>query len=145
MKIKILIGILVLFFIVVLNFFVLTPSKPIPIPIAYPSQYNYQLEVNQSNKPDKKDMYVLFFTSSSCVPCIKMKKLVWSDDKVQESVGEYNSSPYMLNSSNHDYIDEFDRYSIKYVPTTIITNDEGEELKRSVGYMSVKQLLNFLD
>ena len=144
MKIKILLGILALFFIVTLNFFILTPSKPIPIPISYPSQHDYQLEVNQPNKPDKKDMFVLFFTSNSCAPCIKMKKLVWPDDKVQESVSEYNNSPYMLNSSNQGYVDEFDRYNIKYVPTTIITDNEGEELKRSVGYMSVKQLLNFL-
>ena len=120
-------------------------QKSIPIPISYPSRYNYRLEVNQPIISDKLEMSVLFFTSDSCAPCVKMKRLVWPDEKVKKSVEEYNNSPYILNSSNEKDIGDFDRYTIKYVPTTIIADREGEEIKRSVGYMDIKQILKFLD
>ena len=86
MKIKMKLLIVVLIFIIINYMYEVYFNKPeIPIPTSYPSQHDYQLEVNQPNKSDKKDMFVLFFTSNSCAPCIKMKKLVWPDDKVQES------------------------------------------------------------
>ena len=39
----------------------------------------------------------------------------------------------------------YDSYKIKYLPTTIIIDSEGSEIRRYVGYMDVEQLLNFLN
>ena len=144
MKVKILFA-LVVFLTISIGIRYLFINKSIPIPVSYPSQYNYHLEISQEIVSDKIEMSVLFFTSNNCAPCIKMKKLVWSDEKVKRSVGEYNNSPHVLNSSNEKDIDDFDRYSIQYVPTTIIIDNEGEEIKRSVGYMNIEQILDFLD
>jgi len=73
-----------------------------------------------------------------------MKKLVWPDPAVQIAVGEYDESPVTVNSSNPEDETKFNDYHIKYVPTIIIVDEEGEELKRSTGYMDVDQLVNFL-
>ena len=118
----------------------------------YPSKYN-NTQVNHRLdgckdylvKSKKKNMVVLFFTSQGCVPCKKMKQLVWPHQSIQVSVSDYYKSPKMLNSSNETHIGDFYRYKIEAVPTTIIIDKEGEEIKRYVGYMDVKQLLDFLN
>ena len=144
MKVKILFA-LVVFLTITIGIRYLFINKSIPIPVSYPSQYNYHLEISQEIVSDKIEMSVLFFTSNNCAPCIKMKKLVWSDEKVEKSVGEYNKSPHILNSANQKDIDSFATHSIKYVPTTIIIDSDGEEVKRSVGYMGIQKLLDFLN
>ena len=95
-----------------------------------------------TNKTIQSDKSVLFFTSRSCSPCQKMKSVVWPDKDVKEAVAEYDSSPQMFIDENNE--EEFYKYEIKYVPTTIIINSKGREIKRFVGFMNVEKLLEFL-
>ena len=92
----------------------------------------------------KEAMQVLFFTSDNCPPCVRMKKNVWPNAEVQRSIKQYHDSPRMLNSSNDKNMVYFKHYNIQYVPTTIICDRYGGELKREVGYISIKQMLHFL-
>ena len=114
------------------------------LPVVYPSHYKNKIEVSHCSVTDKKEMEVLFFTATGCMPCAKMKKNVWPHKSIQLAVSEYSNSPKTLNADDEKYIDDFKRYKIEGVPTTIIVYNEGEEIKRSVGYMNVQQLLNFL-
>ena len=117
-------------------------TQPIPIPLYTPP--SREVASFEHYEVNKKTNQVLFFTSNSCRPCAKMKKLVWPDPAVQTAVGEYDESPVTVNSSNPEDEAKFNDYHIKYVPTIIIVDEEGEELKRSTGYMDVNQLVNFL-
>jgi len=92
----------------------------------------------------KETMQVLFFTSDNCPPCLRMKKNVWPNAEVQRSIKQYHCSPRMLNSSNEKDLVYFKHYNIRYIPTTIICDRYGGELKREVGYVSVKEMLHFL-
>ena len=93
---------------------------------------------------NKATMQVLFFTSDNCPPCLRMKKNVWPNAEVQKSVKQYHCSPRILNSSNEKNMVYFKHYNIQYVPTTIICDRYGGELKRKVGYISIKEILHFL-
>ena len=90
-------------------------------------------------------MSVLFFTSPTCVPCVKMKKSVWPHPAVTTVLTEYKNSPQILDSANENDVNQFYRYDIEYVPTTIIVDYEGLEDKRYVGYMGVETLVEFLN
>jgi thioredoxin-related protein len=148
MKYKVLI-ISVLFFLAINYIYQIYSNNPY---ISYPSMYN-NCQVNHRLygckeylvNANKKNMTVLFFTSKGCAPCRKMKKTIWPHESIQVSVSYYNNSPKMLNSSNKDHVSDFNRYKIKFVPTTIIVDKEGKEIKRSVGYIGVKKLLEFLN
>ena len=87
---------------------------------------------------------VLFFTSPSCGPCMKMKNTVWTNDQVKERIAEYLDSPSMIDTSIKENDTKFTQYKIKYLPTIIMIDDEGDEIKRHVGFMDVDELLNFL-
>tara|TARA_R110002020_G_scaffold266867_2_gene481893 strand:- start:246 stop:404 length:159 start_codon:yes stop_codon:yes gene_type:complete len=50
----------------------------------------------------------------------------------------------MLNSSDEKDLVYFKHYNIRYIPTTIICDRYGGELKREVGYVSIKEMLHFL-
>ena len=108
------------------------------------NDYNFlssEEEVQHTNKSTKS---VIYFTSDYCIPCIKMKKIVWPNSKVQETINSYHNSPWMLNGSEPDDADQFYKYKIEYVPTTIIIDHNQKEVKRHVGYMRVDELLEFL-
>ena len=93
---------------------------------------------------DTNTNQVLFFTSPSCGPCMKMKNTVWTNDQVKERISEYLDSPSMIDTSIKQNDDKFTQYKIKYLPTIIMIDDEGDEIKRNVGFMDVDELLNFL-
>ena len=90
-------------------------------------------------------MLVLFFTSPTCVPCAQMKKSVWPHPKVIAVLKTYKNSPKILDSANENDVNQFYRYNIEYVPTTIIVDHKGLEDKRYVGYMGVETLIEFLN
>ena len=93
---------------------------------------------------DTNTNQVLFFTSPSCGPCMKMKNTVWTNDQVKERISEYLDSPSMIDTSIKQNDDKFTQYKIKYLPTIIMIDDEGDEIRRNVGFMDVDELLNFL-
>ena len=115
-------------------------------------QVSYNIVSSRLNKPiwiEWKDVdintnQVLFFTSPSCGPCMRMKNTVWTNDQVKERIAEYLDSPSMIDTSIKQNDDKFTQYKIKYLPTIIMIDDEGDEIKRNVGFMDVDELLNFL-
>ena len=115
-------------------------------------QVSYNIVSPRLNKPiwiEWKDVdintnQVLFFTSPSCGPCMRMKNTVWTNDQVKERIAEYLDSPSIIDTSIKQNDDKFTQYKIKYLPTIIMIDDEGDEIKRNVGFMDVDELLNFL-
>ena len=73
-----------------------------------------------------------------------MKNTVWTNDQVKQRIAEYLDSPSIIDTSIKSNEDKFTQYKIKYLPTIIMIDDEGDEVKRNVGFMDVDELLNFL-
>ena len=93
---------------------------------------------------DTNTNQVLFFTSPSCGPCMRMKNTVWTNDQVKSRIAKYLDSPEIIDTSVKEDADKFTQYKIKYLPTIIMIDGEGDEVRRNVGFMDVDELLNFL-
>ena len=81
-------------------------------------------------------MKVLKFAASWCQPC-KMLSRVFEDasDKITTHVEEVDIDANMALAK---------QYGIRGVPTLVIVDDEGKEVKRQSGMMTEAQLLEFL-
>lgn len=102
------------------------------------------IEEEKTQHINRSTKSVFFFTSDYCIPCIKMKKTVWTNSKVQTAINTYYNSPWMFNGSEPDDANKFYEYNIEYVPTTLVIDHNKKEVKRHVGYMKVDELLEFL-
>ena len=140
-KIRVLVAILIF---IILKYISDVYFNNLPTVVEYPSQHQSKLEVTHAIKAVKKEMQVLFFTAKGCLPCLKMKKTVWPHSSIESLVSEYYNSPRIIEASDTDNQNDFERYNIEAVPTTVIVDSEGEQIKRSVGYMDVERLLDFL-
>jgi len=109
------------------------------------NNHNSSLLYKKVKHTDQSTKSILFFTSDYCIPCAKMKQNVWPNSKVQLVVNMYHNSPWIFNGSEPDNAAYFHKYNIEYVPTTMIVDYNKKEIKRYVGYISVLELLIFLD
>ena len=75
-----------------------------------------QYKASQSDKP-----IILFFTGKWCVPCKIMKRQVWADDQVMNTV---NTSfiPVTIDVDDPDNASVLVRYNIGGTPITIVTD-----------------------
>jgi len=90
-----------------------------------------------------ESMHVLSFSASWCPPCQQMKAS-WSESAVQNKLESFQFHGIDIDQKP-DYTNS---WQVDIVPTTIIAKvAEGKTtvLKRRVGYMGLKNLLNFLN
>lgn len=92
----------------------------------------------KSDKP-----IILFFTGKWCSPCQIMKRQVWADDQVINTV---NAAfiPVTIDMDNSNAAATLSRYEIGATPTTIITDSEGNVLQWKQGRMSKAEFLELL-
>ena len=81
-------------------------------------------------------MKALKFSASWCGPCKGLAKVIeTAKDKITVPIEEYDIDTCGSLSGT---------YQIRSVPTMILLNDAGAEVKRKVGGMDEKALLEFL-
>lgn len=82
-------------------------------------------------------MQLLKFQASWCQPCNMLSKAMESiDHPLVESRQEIDID---------EDTEKVKQYNIRGVPTLILIDDEGKEVKRQSGYMSESQILKFLE
>ena len=113
------------------------PSNDIVWSKNYTSAQN---EAFQSGKP-----IILFFTGKWCVPCKVMKRQVWADNQVMNTV---NAAfiPVTIDVDDPDNASLLVRYNIAGTPTpiTIITDSKGNALEWRVGGIGKSEFLELL-
>ena len=96
---------------------------------------------------------VVFFTSPSCVYCVKMKKEVWVNNEIKEKMKTFG-----WHEINHDNNDKLAKdFKVKALPTTFLVkyrsilakhdNIRYEQciiIRSKVGYMSVGEVIKFI-
>lgn len=97
-----------------------------------------QRQAVQSDEP-----IILFFTGKWCVPCRIMKRNVWADDLVADTVNA-NFVPVMIDVDDPGAADAVRRYSVGSTPKTVITDPEGNVLRQKEGGMSKMEFLGLL-
>ena len=81
-------------------------------------------------------MKALKFSASWCGPCKGLAMVIeTAKDKITVPIEEYDIDTCGSISG---------KYHIRSVPTMILLNDAGAEIKRTVGSMDEKKLLEFL-
>ena len=97
-----------------------------------------QHQAAQSGKP-----IILFFTAKWCVPCRIMKRNVWADEQV-EAVVKAGFTPVMIDLGDPNAAATVSGYRVVATPTTIITDSQGNVLKRVEGGMGKAEFLDLL-
>jgi thioredoxin 1 len=81
-------------------------------------------------------MKVLKFYAEWCGPCKAMTQVIKNaGDKIKLPIEEINIDNEIMTSVE---------YGVRSVPTMILVDENGTELKRQVGAMNETQLLDFL-
>ena len=102
------------------------------------------LEDAQARTTDKRDKIYLDVSAVWCGYCKKMKKSVYTDDDVAYTINK-SYIPLALDGEQGEGISFASKHKIKGYPTQLILDADGVVLKKHVGYLSVDQLLNFLN
>ncbi len=97
-----------------------------------------QQQAVESDKP-----IILFFTGKWCVPCRIMKREVWADDQVTETV---NAAfvPLLIDVDDPGTATIVSRYAVGPTPSTIIADSQGNVLQQQGGGMSQAAFLDWL-
>lgn len=93
----------------------------------------------ESDKP-----IILFFTGKWCVPCRIMKRNVWADAQVAETV---NAAfvPLTIDVDDPDAATVISRYQVGATPNTIITDPQGNVLDQAAGGLNKAGFLELLE
>jgi thioredoxin 1 len=97
-----------------------------------------QQQAVESDKP-----MILFFTGKWCSPCRIMKRQVWADEQVMNTV---NAAfiPVTIDVDNPNAAVTLSRYGVGATPTTIITDSKGNVLQQKLGGMTKADFLDLL-
>lgn len=81
-------------------------------------------------------MKILKFSSATCMPCKQLAKIIDElDDDTKSLFEEYTSE---------NDITKFMQFNVRSVPTLIVIDESGNELRRSTGMLQRDKLLAFV-
>lgn len=99
-----------------------------------------QREAAETGKP-----MILFFTAEWCGLCRIMKRQVWADEEVEETVNA-GFVPVAIDVKDPDSAPgAFERYPVGAWPTTYVTDAEGNVLGHAAGGLGKAEFLELLD
>ncbi len=107
--------------------------------VAWADNYNAaQQQAVQAGKP-----MILFFTGKLCVPCRIMKRNVWADQQVTDTVNA-TFIPVAIYVDDPEAAAAMSRYGVGAPPTTIVTDPRGNVLQQKQGGMDKAEFLELL-
>lgn len=96
------------------------------------------------NINEKRGMIIDFY-ADWCIPCKELDALTFSDDKVIEtSKNFYTFKADMTKSLSPEVEALREKYKIVGVPTVLIINSEGREVKRITGFVNAEEFHSYL-
>ncbi len=84
---------------------------------------------------------VLDFAAQWCLPCKEMDHTTFADPRVAAAAESFHMVRVDLTDENDDTDALTDAYDVHGVPTTIILDASGREVKRMVGYVKTDEML----
>lgn len=82
------------------------------------------------------------FATTWCAPCVMMDKHVWPKPAVQEAL-DSKVVPLRIDLDAKSAPPLVEKYSIEYVPTILLIDAQGQELKRE-GFVDDEQLIEMI-
>ena len=87
---------------------------------------------------------ILFFTGRWCSPCQIMKRQVWADDRVKDTV-HAAFVPVTIDVDDPASAELLTRYGVASTPTTVVTDAAGTVLQQVRGRMDRSEFLLLLE
>lgn len=86
---------------------------------------------------------LLFFTGKWCVPCRIMKRTIFADEQVKDSVNAA-FSPVTIDIDDPSAAGTVGRYSVRGTPVVIVTDPQGNVLQWKDGGMGKAEFLEWI-
>jgi thiol:disulfide interchange protein DsbD len=103
-------------------------------------QYSEEAVSNISNRG-----VVIDFYADWCIPCKELDAITFTDPKVIELSKEFDTYKADLTKSLSPEVESLrEKYKIVGVPTVLILNSSGEEMKRSTGFVNAEEFYKIL-
>jgi len=99
-------------------------------------------QTNQEDNPGSTKIIYYYIYSTSCPACRLMEETTLSDQTVLDALEADFVFKKINAATNRALVQE---YNVVYVPTSIFTRPDGEELRRVVGAVAPEDFLKLLD
>jgi len=87
---------------------------------------------------------VIDFVADWCIPCHEMDQTTFADPKVRAEAERFEMFRADITQETDDNTELTDRYRVRGVPTIIVLDDAGTEVKRLAGYIGGEELLQVM-
>ncbi len=87
---------------------------------------------------------IVDFVAEWCIPCYEMDQTTFADPKVRVEAERFEMFRADITQETDDNTKLTDRYAVRGVPTLIVLDDAGTEVKRFVGYTGGEELLQVM-
>lgn len=88
---------------------------------------------------------IIDFYADWCIPCKELDAVTFSDPKVIEVSKKFNAYKADMTKSLSDQVETLrNRYNIVGVPTVLVINSKGEEVKRITGFVNSDEFLQII-
>ena len=98
-------------------------------------------EIKQQALKENKNIMILF-GASWCVPCQKMEHDTLFSIRSKNALDSKNLILIKIDVEKHQNLSE--KYNIKMLPTSIIVDVNGNEIKRKTGFMSIREFVTWI-
>jgi thiol:disulfide interchange protein DsbD len=87
---------------------------------------------------------IIDFVADWCIPCHEMDQTTFADPKVRAEAERFEMFRADITQETDDNTELTDRYRVRGVPTIIVLDDAGTEVKRLAGYTGGEELLQVM-
>ena len=102
---------------------------------------NFFDEIKQQAIKENKNIMIIF-GASWCVPCQKMEHDTLFSIRSKNALDSKNLILIKIDVEKHQNLSE--KYNIKMLPTSIIVDVNGNEIKRKTGFMSIREFVAWI-
>jgi thiol:disulfide interchange protein DsbD len=110
-----------------------------------PNWQKYSQEVYEQSLQNDKPVVVDFY-ADWCIPCKELDAMTFSDPDVIEKMKEFDNYKVDMTKTMSDRTERIrNKFDIVGMPTVILINSKGEEVKRITGFVNAEEFLSYLN
>jgi thiol:disulfide interchange protein DsbD len=116
-----------------------------PAEKASPNWQKYSQEAYEQSLQNDKPVVVDFY-ADWCIPCKELDAMTFSDPDVIEKMKEFDNYKVDMTKTMSDRTERIrNKFDIVGMPTVILINSKGEEVKRITGFVNAEEFLSYLN